>query len=226
VLIGQNPSSIRRGAALSAQYVPPRVPAGIPSTLLERRPDIREAEMEVVATNAEIGVAIANFLPRVDLTAGLGRQSSELEMLTNGNVSYWNAAASLTGPIFQGGRLLGILRQSEAAWEEAKLQYEKTALTAFREVSDALTSRQKYVRAINEREVQVTSLESAVKLSRDRYVMGITSYFELLQAQQELFPAEISLSQERLNYLVSIVDLYRALGGGWLDSEVPPPTES
>ncbi len=226
VLLGRNPSSIPRGAALSAQYVPPRVPAGIPSALLERRPDIRQAEMEVVATNAEIGVAIGNFLPRVDLSAGLGRQSSDLDMLTNGNASFWNVAASVTGPVFQGGRLLGILRQTEAAWEEAKLQYEKTALTAFQEVSDALTSRQKYARAINERKVQVTSLESAVELSRDRYIMGITSYFELLQAQQELFPAEISLAQARLDYLVSIIDLYRALGGGWFVGDVPPPVET
>ncbi len=226
VLIGRNPAPIRRGTTLSAQYVPPRVPSGIPSALLERRPDIRQAELEIVATNAEIGVAIGNFLPRVDLSAGLGRQSSELEMLTNGSASFWNVAASVTGPVFQGGRLLGILRQSEAAWEQAKLQYEKTALTAFQEVSDALTSRQKYVRVISERKVQVTSLESAVELSRDRYVMGITSYFELLQAQQELFPAELNLATARLDYLVSIVDLYRALGGGWFAGDVPPPVES
>lgn len=223
VLLGRNPSSIKRGRTLVAQYDPPRVPAGIPSALLERRPDILQSEQAVVAANAQIGVAIANFLPRVGLTAAYGRSSDELHMLLDGRTHLWNIAADVSGPIFQGGRLFGILRQSQAAWEESKLQYESTALNAFREVSDSLVARQKYTGVIAETKVQVTSLEAAVKLARDRYTMGITSYFELLQAQQELFPAEINLARARLAYLLALVDLYKALGGGWFDSEVPQP---
>ncbi|HEX9442662.1 MAG TPA: efflux transporter outer membrane subunit [Candidatus Binatia bacterium] len=215
LLLGQNPAPVARGARLLDQQTPPDIPAGLPSELLERRPDVRLAEQNVVAANAEIGVAVASFLPRLDLTALFGAASPQLSALTAGKSNVWSLATSVAGPIFQGGRLVGQYKQAEAGWEEAVLRYQQTALNAFHEVSGALTSRQKLAQIRVEQARAVAALEDAVKVSTQRYVAGLSSYFEVLEAQQQLFPTENALAETELSELLVFVQLYRALGGGW-----------
>jgi len=214
-LLGRNPGPIKRGISLLSQKTPPRVPAGIPSDLLTRRPDIRGAEQQVVAANAEVGVAITNFLPMVDLTAAAGAVSPVLNEITTGKWTTWSLGGALNGPIFKGGLLVGQYKEAKARWEEAALTYNQTALNAFGEVSNALIARQKSAESRAERERQVAALRKSVQLATDRYTIGISTYYEILEAQQQLFPAEQALVQTRLDQLLSIVDLYRALGGGW-----------
>jgi multidrug efflux system outer membrane protein len=223
VLLGSNPGPIRRGAGLLEQAVPPDVPAGIPSELLERRPDIREAEQNLRAATAFVGVAIGEFFPRIGLTALFGGVSTELADITSGGARTWSAGANITGPIFQGGRLRAQVRQARASWEEARLRYEQTALTAFQEVSSALSSREKFERIRDQQERSVNAYTEAVRVSLKRYIAGKASYYEVLEAQQQLYPAEISLARTRLNRLLVIVQLYKALGGGWEEagSEAP-----
>jgi multidrug efflux system outer membrane protein len=220
LLLGREPASIARGLPLTAQSSPPEIPAGLPSDLLERRPDVRQAEQNLVAANARIGVAVADFFPRLDLTSLLGFASPALSSITSGRNRVWSAAASLAGPIFQGGRLVGQYRQFQAEWEETRLRYEQTALNAFHEVSNALVSRQKLIDVRTEQANAVESLRESVSVSTQRYIAGLSSYFEVLEAQQQLFPAENSLAQTQLEQLVAIVDLYRALGGGWQLADV------
>ncbi|HWL54060.1 MAG TPA: efflux transporter outer membrane subunit [Chthoniobacteraceae bacterium] len=214
-LLGRNPGPVKRGKGLLAQKMPPRIPSGIPSTLLERRPDLRQAEQDVIAANAEIGVAVADFLPTVDLTAAAGAVSPALGELVNGKWGVWNIGSTISGPIFTGGLLKGRYEAAKARREEAALAYQRTATNAFREVSDALISRKKYDQTKVELERQVSALRRSVSLASDRYTIGISTYYEILEAQQQLFPAERTLMQTRRNQLLSIVDLYRALGGGW-----------
>ncbi len=215
LLLGRNPAPVTRGAALTAQRLPPEVPAGIPSDLLERRPDIRQSEQQIVAANARIGVAIADFFPRLDLTGLFGFASPELSAITAGRNRVWSAAASLAGPLFQGGRLVGQYQQFKSEWEEARIRYEQTALNAFHEVSNALVSRQKLTEVRAQQARAVADLQESVSVSTQRYLAGFSSYFEVLEAQQQLFPAENALAQTQLDQLVVIVQLYRALGGGW-----------
>lgn len=219
VLLGRNPGAIPRGAALTEQYSPPAVPAGLPSALLERRPDIREAEQHLIAANAEIGVAVANFLPNVDLTTALGAVSPQLTLLTSGSGKFWNIGGSLTGPLFQGGYLVGEYRKTNALRDEARLQYQQTALGAFVEVSNALVSRRKQAETCEQEMRRVEALQTAATLARDRYTQGLSTYEELLDAQEELYPAEIALARTRLQQMVTVIDLYKALGGGWVESE-------
>jgi multidrug efflux system outer membrane protein len=215
VLLGRTPGPITRGAALDAQTMPPVTPPGLPSQLLERRPDVLQAEQAVVAANATVGVTVANFFPRIGLTSFYGEQSDEIENLVKGGGSIWAIAGQATGPIFQGGRLLGGYRAARAAWEEAIALYERTALDAFREVSDTLTTQVQLVDVREERERQVDSLTRAVDLAQVRYDSGLAYYFEVIDAQQELFPAELLLARTRRDQLIATVVLYRALGGGW-----------
>ncbi len=214
-LIGRNPGPIKRGRSLTEQALPPRVPSGIPSELLERRPDLRQAELQMVSANAQVGVAIANFLPRIDLTAGAGIVSPALSQFGNGNGNIWNLAGTISGPIFQGGRLVGVYKETEAYWRETVLTYERTALNAFSEVSNALISREKYGQMAVQLARQVDALQQSVRLSSDRYTIGISTYYEVLEAQQQLYPAQVQLVQTRLAQLQAVVDLYKALGGGW-----------
>ncbi|NLI80310.1 MAG: efflux transporter outer membrane subunit [Deltaproteobacteria bacterium] len=222
VLLGRNPGPVERSATLLDQSTPPEIPAGLPSGLLERRPDIRQAEQNLRAANAQVGVAVADFFPRIGLTTLLGRVSPELSAFSAGTANFWAVAGTMTGPIFQGGALIARHRQAKAAWEEAKLAYAQTALNAFQEVSNALITRQKLedVRAQQSRAVK--AYEEAVSVSLKRYVAGKASYYEVLQNQQQLFPAETVLAQTQLNQLLVIVQLYKALGGGWQASEISP----
>jgi multidrug efflux system outer membrane protein len=215
VLIGRNPGAIIRGARLSDQPVPPDVPIGLPSQLLERRPDIREAEENARAANAGIGVTVGGFLPRIGLSALLGAVSPELDAITSRKAGLWAVGAQATGPLFQGGGLRGQYRESKAAWEEAKLQYQQTTLNAFAEVADALVSRQKLAEVREQQERAVRAYQDAVKISMERYTLGNASYYEVLQAQQLLFPAEVALAQTRRDEFTAVIQLYEALGGGW-----------
>ncbi len=215
VLLGRNPGAIPRTATLAAQEFPIEIPVGLPSDLLERRPDIRMAEQRVRQANAEIGVALGDFFPRVGLTTFYGSASGELKDLVSSSGSMWSVAASATGPLFTGGRLTGRYRQAKAACEEAQLQYQNTALTAFREVSDALISRRRFEEGRGEQVQAVEAGRQAVELATVRYQEGKASYYEILEAQQQLFPAENTLSRLEAARRLAVVQLYRALGGGW-----------
>jgi multidrug efflux system outer membrane protein len=213
ILLGKSPGPIRRGTPMYAQPVVPAVPAGLPSTLLERRPDLRQAEAQLVGANARIGVAKAEFLPKFSLTPLIGTASPELSV--HGAQTIWAVAGILTGPLFNAGRTLGIYRASVAQWEQAKLQYQQTVLTALREVSDALTAQGKLNEAETGQDRSVKALADAVDRATDRYRQGLASYFEVLEAQQQLYPAQSTLAQIRRDRLLSHVRLYKALGGGW-----------
>ena len=211
ILLGRNPGPIPRGTPLFEQAVVPEIPAGLPSALLERRPDLLQAEQQVVQANALVGVAKANFFPQLTLTGFGGGASPELSAFTN----VWSLAAGLTGPIFQGGQILETYRANVAAWEQAKLQYEQAVITAFREVSSALTALEKLVQVEAEQARAVQAYEDSVRTAIKRYQGGLASYFEVLEAQQLLFPAENQLAQVRADRLFTYVQLYKALGGGW-----------
>ena len=215
ILLGKDPAPIPRGTPMYAQPIVPSVPAGLPSTLLERRPDLRQAEEQLVRANALVGVAKAEFFPRLSLTGLLGSASPEISALTSGGALVWSVAAGLTGPIFQGGRILQNYRATVAEWEQAKLQYQQAVLTAFREVSDALNALAKLSDAETGQDRSVKALGEAVQHATDRYRFGLANYFEVLEAQQQLFPAQQTLAQIRRDRLVAYVLLYKALGGGW-----------
>lgn len=227
VLLGRPPCDIERPTPLEEQYLLPEVPVGLPSQLLERRPDIRQAEQAMVAANAEVGVAVATFFPRLGLTSLYGAQSSELENLVKGSGAAWSVGASLSGPLFQGGRLLSNYRASEAQLDEAVLRWEQVVLQAFAEVSSSLVNHQKIKLVRQQRAETVKHLEISVTLSLKRYLDGIASYFEVLEAQQQFFPAELLLARAERNELIAVVDMYRALGGGWqLEEDAVADTES
>jgi len=215
VLLGVNPGPVARGGSLLAQALPPEVPPGLPSALLERRPDVRQAEASLRSANALVGVAKADFFPRLTLTGLLGQTSTELSAFTGGANNAWSIAAGLTGPLFQGGLLKAQYRAARAAWDQARLQYQSTLLTAFREVADALAARQQLAAERVQQTRAVAAYQEAVKVANERYLQGRTSYYEVLQEQQLLFPAENTLAQIQLNQLLAVVQLYRALGGGW-----------
>jgi len=212
-LLGRNPQPIPREGPLMA--LPPDVPPGLPSALLERRPDVRQAEQLLIAANANVGVAKADFFPRLSLTGLFGSVSPELGDLFSSHSKTWNVAAGLTGPIFQGGRIKRSYEAAQAQWQQAKIEYEAAAANAFGEVSGALVDRTKLVETERQRARAVAAYQEAVRLANIRYNSGLSAYFEVLEAQQQLFPAEISLAQTRRDQLVAVVNLYRALGGGW-----------
>ena len=215
ILLGKAPGPIARGKPMYEQVVVPAVPAGLPSTLLERRPDLRQAEEVLVSANARIGVAKAEFFPKLSLTALFGTSSPEVSALTGGSATIWAVAGMLSGPLFNAGRTLGTYRAAIAQWEQARLQYEQAVLIALREVSDALTALGKLREAEAAQDTAVQALAAAVGHAMDRYRQGLANYFEVLEAQQQLYPAQNTLAQIRLNRLLAYAQLYRALGGGW-----------
>jgi multidrug efflux system outer membrane protein len=232
ILLGRTPGAIARGTPIDHQTVPPAIPVGLPAQLLERRPDIMQAEQAIVSANADVGVAVGNFLPRLGLTSLYGAQSSEIENLVKKSGNIWAVAGSLAGPLFQGGRLVSSYRATKAGWEQTVEVYLQTTLNAFAEVSSTLVQHRNLKDVRAEIQQQVDSLQQAVDLSLERYNEGIATYFEVLEAQQQLFPAQLVLSQTERDQLTSLVQLYRALGGGW-DLAVPdwtpagaPPAES
>jgi len=214
-LLGTNPGPIARGLKLTEQPHAPQVPAGLPSNLLERRPDIRAAEAELMAANAQIGVARAAYFPQSSLTANSGFLSSALTNLFTGPAGFWNFGGSLTQPIFAGGRIKSGVRLREARKEEMLLTYQRTIQQGFRGVSDSLVEYQKN-REFRERQQElVLAAQDAARLSEMRYKGGATSYLEVLTNETNSFNAELGLAQAQLNELLGLVDIYRNLGGGW-----------
>ena len=214
LLLGRNPGPIARGVALADQYDPPDIPVGLPATLLERRPDLRESEQNLIAANANIGVAKANFFPTISLTGLLGGVSPQLSELTASGKA-WSIAGNLTGPIFTGGRLKNEYRASLAVRDQAKISFEKAVTQAFGEVSTSLSAHQQLLKAYREQLKSVEAYRESVQLSFIRYDSGLASYFEIVDAQIQLYPAESSSVSYDLGRKLAMVDLYRALGGGW-----------
>jgi multidrug efflux system outer membrane protein len=214
LLVGRNPGPIARGATLTDQYDPPDVPAGLPSTLLERRPDLREAEQNLITANANVGVAKANFFPTISLTGALGGVSPQLSELT-GSGKAWSLAGNLTGPLFTAGRLKNEYRASLALRDQAKISFEKAITQAFGEVSTSIAAHQQLAKAYREQLNSVEAYHESVELSSIRYDSGLSSYFEIIDAQIQLYPAESSAVSYDLGRKLALVDLYRALGGGW-----------
>jgi multidrug efflux system outer membrane protein len=223
ILLGWPPVSIPRGTSLTDQVFPPRPPAGVPAAILAKRPDIMQAEENLRSANALVGVAVADFFPRIGLTALYGGQSTELADVVKPAGNIWQIAASVAGPLFQGGRLIGNYKSAKANWEATKSQYEGTVLNALTEVSDALVDAEKLQGVRDENAKAVAALREASELATVRYTGGLATYFEVLEAQQQLFPAETTLAQVELQQLVAVVRLYAALGGGWSEGEQQVP---
>jgi multidrug efflux system outer membrane protein len=215
LLLGRNPAAIETKMKILEEVVPLDVPAGLPSALLERRPDVLAAAANVRAANAQIGVARAAYFPAIGLTTFFGKLSTPLADVTSSNTNAWSLGSSVSGPIFQGGALKARNRQAVASWQEARAQYFQTALNAFRDVSDALVSREKYDVARSELIQAVQSNDQAVRLARTRYIEGLSNYNEVLEAQQRLYPAQLALAQTEVSRRLVVVQLYKALGGGW-----------
>jgi len=215
ILLGNNPGPIARGTKLTEQAHAPEIPAGLPSGLLERRPDIRQAEAQLIAANAQIGVAKADYFPQINLTGNGGYQSSALTSLFTGPAGLWSFGGSLVQPIFSGGRIRSNVKFTEARQQEAALVYQQAIQQAFRGVSDALVEYRKD-REFREQQEQLTfSAQDAARLSETRYRGGATSYLEVLTNETNYFDAELGLAQAQLNELLGLVRIYRNLGGGW-----------
>jgi len=214
-LLGNNPGPIARGLPLTEQPHAPEVPAGLPSELLERRPDIREAEERLIAANAQIGVAKAAYYPSISLTGNAGYASSALTSLFAGPAGFWAFGGTLAQPIFAGGRIKSGVRYSEAQKQEFLLVYQQTIQQAFRGVSDSLVAYRRDREFRNYQQQLVDAAQDAARLSEERYSGGRASYLEVLTNETNAFNAELGLAQARLNELVALVDLYRNLGGGW-----------
>ncbi len=214
-LLGNNPGPIPRGLKLTDQPHSPQVPAGIPSSLLERRPDIRQAEAELMAAHAEIGVARSAYFPQISLTANSGLQSSALTSLFTGPAGLWSFGGSLLQPVFAGGRIRSGVRLSEARQQEMVLNYKETIQQAFLGVSDSLIAYQKDREFRESQEQLVASAQGAAQLSEERYKGGAAGYLEVLTNETNAFDAELGLVQAQANELLSLVEIYRNLGGGW-----------
>lgn len=215
LLAARNPGPIARGKALTDLAAPPEVPAGLPSALLNRRPDIRAAEQNLIAANANIGAARAEYFPQITLTGLLGVESKGLTRLFDSGSRNFNIAPQATIPIFNAGRLRNQVRFTEAQQQEALASYEKSIQTAFREVSDALVGYRRTVEERAQQELLVKALRDANRLATVRYRGGLDSYLQVLDSERNLFTGELNLAQLRRDELVSVVVLYRTLGGGW-----------
>jgi outer membrane protein, multidrug efflux system len=227
ILLGNYPQSISRGLPLVQQPLPPEVPPGMPSSLLERRPDIRTAEQVLVASNAEVGVAKAQFFPQISLTGSGGGafgRSSAFSGLMSSQLGIWSYGAQVSQPIFTGGALRGNLNLAKSENKQALISYQQTIQRAFGDVSDALIGYQKLHEVRLRQEDSVADLQESVRLSKMRYQGGTTTFLEVLDGQRALFAAELTLAQARGNEYQSLVQLYRALGGGWQEEQKPPHT--
>jgi outer membrane protein, multidrug efflux system len=215
ILLGQNPGEVPRGQKLTEQAHPPEVPAGLPSSLLERRPDIREAEQQLIAANAEIGVARAAYFPQISLSGNSGFQAAALISLFGGPAGAWNFGAALTQPIFTAGKIRSNVRLAEAQQQTALLFYQQTIQGAFRSASDALIAYRKTREFRAQEELLFQSAQDSARLSHMRYSGGVTGYLEVLTNETNAFSAELAVVQAQLNELLALVQLYQALGGGW-----------
>jgi NodT family efflux transporter outer membrane factor (OMF) lipoprotein len=215
LLLGENPGEVTRGKILTDQDLPPEVPPGLPSELLERRPDIRAAEQTLIAANAQIGVARAAYFPQLSLSGALGGQSTQLSSLFSGPASTWSLVPQISQPIFTAGKLKSGVRLAEAERESALVQYQKTIQTAFLEVSNSLIAHQRVRESRQQQESLVIALQDRLRLAYIRYRGGVDTQLNALDADRDLFTAELTLSQIRLEELLTVVQLYKALGGGW-----------
>ena len=222
LLVGRHPGPVARGQPMLEQKLAD-IPAGLPSSLLERRPDIRQAEQNLRAANAQIGVATANLLPQFSLTGLGGSVNQKLSAFGGDATGVASIGGVVTAPLFNGGLLWAKRKQAIAARNEARLQYQQKVLTAFKEVADALVAKDTYAEQRAFQEQTVKSLEKAVDVANKRYLVEKASYFEIIDAQQQLYSAALSLTQTQLAQLTQVVQFYGALGGGWEDHPVFPP---
>jgi multidrug efflux system outer membrane protein len=215
ILLGRNPGPIPRGRSLTAQIVPPSVPAGLPSDLLAQRPDVVQAEQQLVAANANIGVARAAFFPRIVLTGAYGVESLQLGSLFTTAAQIWQLGPQVTVPIYTGGKLQAGVDTAEARREQARIAYRQTIQQAFREVEDALVAHRKAREVREHQEREVTAARRALDLAQRRYLNGLTGYLDVLDAQRQLFADEIDLTRTIRAQIGAVVQVYKALGGGW-----------
>jgi len=216
VLIGRDPGPIARGKSVDELALPP-VPAGLPSALLEQRPDLLQAEQALVAANAQIGAARALYFPAISLTGAFGGASSELSNLFKGSARVWNYSGSLVGPIFTFGAVSGQVAQAEAGQKAALLNYQLAIRNAFADVDNALVANQKLQEQLAAQQRLVVALTEYARLARLQYDGGYTGYSTVLQAEQTLFPAELNLASLRASLFASAVNIYKAMGGGWVN---------
>ncbi len=217
VLLGHNPGPIPRGKSLD-QLAFPAVPAGLPSQLLERRPDIRQAEDDLIAANARIGVARAAYFPAISLTGLFGTESLSLSTLFTGPARMWSFGLPIASPIFTAGAIAGTVKTAEAIQQERLFRYEQVIQQAFLEVDDALVDQVKSREQLDAQRKQVEALRVYARLARRRYENGYTSYLEVLDAERSLFVADLSYAQTRGNLFIAFVNLYKSMGGGWVEA--------
>lgn len=215
ILLGKNPGAVTRGKPLVENPILPTVPVGLPSSLIERRPDIQSAEQQLVAANARIGVAKAAYFPQITLTATGGYQSPALTNLFTGPAGFWTFGGQLVQPIFTGGRIRSTVKLTEAQKQETVLVYQQSIQQAFREVSDSLVAYRKNQEFRAQQELLTDSAKDATRLSDMRYRGGVTSYLEVLDSDTRYFDAQLGLAQAQLNERLALIQLYNALGGGW-----------
>jgi multidrug efflux system outer membrane protein len=215
ILLGRNPGSIPRGKSIFALAVP-TIPAGVPSELLERRPDLLQSEQQLVAANAQIGAAKAQFFPTISLTGATGYASTDLNNLFTGPTRVWNYGGGIAGPIFSGGLVYGQFKQAKAAQKAALLGYEAAIQSAFADVDDTLVSEQELSEQVEAQERLVVALRGYSELSQHLYEGGREPYSTVLQAEEELFPAELNWAAARANLCIAFVNIYKAMGGGWV----------
>ena len=227
LLLGRNPGAIRRGKAIEALQVP-AIPAGLPSDLLQRRPDLRQAEQQLISANAQIGVARAQYFPRISLTGLFGWESTNLSQLFTGPARVWNWAAPVTQPIFTGGGLGAGVKIAEAVRQEALVNYQRAIQNAFRDVEDSLIDQRMSREQLAAQARQVAALRVYASTARLRYENGYTSFIEVLDAERSLFDAELAYTQTMGGLLQAVINLYQAMGGGWVaiaeQEAVPHPT--
>ncbi|WP_448873529.1 efflux transporter outer membrane subunit [Desulfobulbus propionicus] len=216
ILLGRNPGPIPRGKNID-QLTLPAVVAGLPSDLLERRPDIRQAEQTLIAANARIGVAKAAYFPSISLTGAFGSASGDLGDLFKGSSKVWSYSAPVTMPIFTAGKIAGSVREAEAIRQQALLGYQQAIQNGFREVNDALADQQHTTRQLAAQKSQVDSLRQYAGIARLRYDNGYTDYLAVLDAERSLFNAELAYTQTQGNLYLALINLYKAMGGGWVD---------
>jgi multidrug efflux system outer membrane protein len=215
LLLSQNPGPVARGHSLTEQQRPPAVPAGLPSQLLERRPDIHEAEQQLIVANAQIGIARAAYFPDISLTGTAGFASSALTSLFAGPAGAWDLALSAAQPLYTAGKLQANVRLAEAQRRESLLVYQQTIQSAFRDVSDALVAYQRTRQVREQQELLAAAAQDSSRLAHVRYDAGSTAYLEVLTNETNYLAAELVLSQSRLDEMLSLVQIYSALGGGW-----------
>jgi len=216
LLAGRNPGPIPRGKSL-AELGAPAIPEGLPSQLLERRPDIMQAEQQLIAANAQIGAAKALYFPSISLTGAFGGSSSELSDVFNGSAKTWNFTGSVTGPIFTAGLISGQVAQAEANQQAALANYQQTIQAAFGDVSNALSARENLLQQVASQQNKVTALRDYARLARLQYDGGYAPYSTVLQAEQDLFPAELTLARNTADNAAALSNIYKAMGGGWVD---------